>query len=322
MSVTHRESDGIKRSNIVTGVPLGTTETVAWTLLGAVVNNVILSERSTMENLIPDDDQRRIQRALNEAKKRELKEKYGADFSNGESKLPPEMEADWLHYIEEFERQYQNAEQVTVREFIGNPTIKPLADIPPEELQSELDRVLDVMAEHNVGLDFLCEVSLQEQYRFITEELFNEEMDDMRIEGMNHNFIYEEFHPNDEYDAKMFSKNFLDYLFNRDREFIMHTLAKDELYDPGGNAITPDQMRSSIEAFFEKIATISSSNIDVTQCVVEGDYAVVKYNTDWTGFEAGTMKRVAASGEARLRMKRSPYGGWDVVQASVPGWNC
>jgi hypothetical protein len=35
----------------------------------------------------------RIQRALNESKKRELEEKYGAHFSEDESRLPPEIEA-------------------------------------------------------------------------------------------------------------------------------------------------------------------------------------------------------------------------------------
>lgn len=46
------------------------------------------------------------------------------------------------------------------------------------------------------ALDFLCDVDDAEAYRFITEELMDEEIDDIRIEGLRHCFIYEEFHPN------------------------------------------------------------------------------------------------------------------------------
>jgi len=37
-------------------------------------------------------------------------------------------------------------------------------------------------------------------YKFITEELFDHEMDDIMLPGFVHHFIYEEFHPNHEYD--------------------------------------------------------------------------------------------------------------------------
>ena len=37
-----------------------------------------------------------IQRALNDAKKRELEEKYGGTFHSSDPNLPPDIEADWL----------------------------------------------------------------------------------------------------------------------------------------------------------------------------------------------------------------------------------
>ena len=88
-----------------------------------------------------ENEQDRIQRILNEKKKRELEEQYGMIFSDEEMELPPEVEGEWLDYVAEFERQFEDAEQITIREFIGNPVIKPLADIAEDDLEAELEQI-------------------------------------------------------------------------------------------------------------------------------------------------------------------------------------
>jgi hypothetical protein len=59
------------------------------------------------------------------------------------------------------------------------------------------------LAEYGVYVDFLYEVDTTEMYCFVTEELLDEEIDDVRIPGLQCHFVYEEFHPNDEEGAKM-----------------------------------------------------------------------------------------------------------------------
>jgi len=154
---------------------------------------------------LPDDDlPERAQRVVNDYKRKELEERYGAVFSSEtDSALPSEVEAQWLENIDEFERQFENAAQVPLREFLGSPSTRPLADIPPFELETELNGLLDLLAEQGVVVDFLREVEDAEAYRFITEELFNEEIDDIRVPGMVLHFIYEEFHPGDDEDADL-----------------------------------------------------------------------------------------------------------------------
>ncbi|PYV43615.1 MAG: hypothetical protein DMG06_09925 [Acidobacteria bacterium] len=275
-----------------------------------------------MSDSNPEDDrQQRIQRALNEAKKRELKKKYDMDFSEGKSELPPDLEGDWLNHIEEFERQYQSGKRTTVREFIGDPSVKPVAEIAPGELEAELNKLLDLLESRNIAVDFLCEVESLEAYRFIAEELMDEEMDDIHVEGMTQHFIYEEFHPNDEYDAKQSTEHFLHSLLNRNTEFLLGAFSKEELYDANGSPITLDEMKTSVDDFLATVAMINNSEINVTRCRVEGDYATVEAETSWEGLNAETMAIVSASGPSAIRLKRSPYGGWDVVQAKVAGWN-
>jgi len=177
----------------------------------------------------PDDRERRIQRALNDAKRKELEKRYGMQSSHNDSEMEPEIEGDFLNYVEEFERQYQSAKRATVRERAGSPDVKPLSELTSEELDSALFLLLKRLEAHSIEVDFLCEVEPAEQYRFLTEELLNEEMDDIRIPGMTSHFIYEEFHPNAEYDAKSAAEMFVPGLLSRNTEFLMTHFSKDEL---------------------------------------------------------------------------------------------
>ena len=265
----------------------------------------------------PED---RIQRSLNESKKRELEEKYGP-FQSSESKAPPEIESQFLRNIEEYEQQYQNAGQVTVGQFIGNPVFRKLGEIPHDELETELDTVLECLAGHNVLIDFLCDVPIEERYRFITEELMARETDDIRIEGMNHHFIYEEFHPNDQYDANMFAQDFLHFLLDGNVKYAMNAFSKDEIRDVAGAHTVASVMEKGIREFTGRFMTFIEKTVEPVECTVDGDYATTSFDVSWDGLTADTLERKTFTGIARVRMKRNPFEGWDVVQAIVPGWN-
>lgn len=266
-----------------------------------------------------DETNDTIQRALNEAKKKELEEKFGAKFGETNNSLPPEIESQWLNNVQEFEMQFENAKRISVREFVGNPSFTPLNEIPEENLRQELENVLEYLSDYNINVDFLCEVPDNEAYRFITEELMDHETDDIHIEGMTTNFIYEEFHPNDELDAKNFAEQFLWHLFDRHLEYVVGDFAKDEACDHRGDRITIEQMQTRIKHFYSQFATFSFSKHEVIDCIVSNNDAVVRFNSNWNGLLAETMEQKTFSGITTLKMKKSPYGGFDVVQANVFG---
>ena len=136
-----------------------------------------------------------IQRAMNEQKKKDLENRYGARFVGERADLPPEDEADWLDYIAEFERQCEANGRITVRDFVGDPLLPALASIPAHELPEALQRVVALLMDHNIEIHFDREVTDAEAYRFITDELFEVEIDNVRIEGLHDVFVYSEFHP-------------------------------------------------------------------------------------------------------------------------------
>jgi len=274
----------------------------------------------TMEDGTTDGEQERIQRALNEAKKKEIEKKFGARFGEGEEKLPAEIEARWLDNIEQFELQSQNAKRVTVRERVGNPEFKPFDQVPTEQLRAELDKILDYLESHGVGVDFICDVPVDTAYKFILDEIMDHEIDDIHLPGWMTRFIYEEFHPNDEHDAKEFASLHLWHLFERELDFALSDFAKDEIYDRYGNQITQGKLKKMIMAFHAEYATFTSHKFECSGCTLEGEYATVTFHGTWTGLKTGSMKAVSYEGESELRMKKSPYGGFDVVQAKIDGW--
>lgn len=71
-----------------------------------------------------------------EQKKKKLAEKFGAQF-NHSNDLPPEIESDWLGYIEEFEEQFNGAQKITVWEYIGKPDFKKLDEMNDAEIAAE-----------------------------------------------------------------------------------------------------------------------------------------------------------------------------------------
>ena len=272
------------------------------------------------ESLSEDDLQEDIQRLLNEKKKQELREKYGMQDEWARADLSPEFEAQFLTYVEEFERQFEQAEEMPVRQYIGFPSLRPLTDIPPVELEGALDELLNLLASHGIIVEFLYEVEDREAYRFITEDLLDELIEDIRIPGLRTHFIYEEFYPNDRADAEMWAEEFLYALFGHDEEKVFFTLGDEELYDVEGNPINFRYFKALIEDFYAEYSIISHFDMHTVKAQVDGDYATVEVATTWEGLKRSTNTFVTHTGHSEIRLKRNPYGGWNVIQVKIVGW--
>lgn len=261
----------------------------------------------------------------NELKKEELKNKFGGNFG-GSSDLPPEVESDWLNYIEQFEEQHKRNVQTTVYKFIGEPKYKKTSEIQDKDLIAELDRICEILHNNGIFLDTLCEVDDRELYRFITEELFEQEIDDMRIEGMMTNFIYEEFHPNAKYDIE----SAFDYFFRM-------TLGKSEniggtgydlLYidtknyqNSEGTQIDEEIVLKKINNFldsFDHFEIISIEIIDISINKEETN-ALLTFKTNYEGCFENNEESFVFKGNGEFKLKPSEYGGWDIYNIKMPG---
>lgn len=183
-------------------------------------------------------------RAENEFLKMKMMLELGADvhFSSGG---PPEIENQFLKYVMALEAQSMHPVFTTVFKKIESPShFKPVNEIADTRIDAAFEGLLKYLNDHGISLTWCSpKVTSKELYRFIVEELFQKQIDDIRIPGVVDCFIYDEFYPDHEYEntraavdeciRRIFSKNPFEFLsrFNKDGlRFNKHErLSEDEL---------------------------------------------------------------------------------------------
>lgn len=264
---------------------------------------------SNIDNGWLDEIRRSTQEALSQAKKEKLRDEYGMEFEDVASQLSPEIENEWLDYLLEFERQFEQAKLTTVRERIGNPDLQPLSDLPLDQVDEAGEALLELLAAYGIAIDFLGDVADAEVYRYLTEELLDEEMDDIRIEGMTTHFTY----ATPEYDVQMWVDMFVRDVFTQDRKYFLPGLASRLFFDTQGEPIPAEQFQQMVEAVWERLPPTNQVEVKPITTEVNGDEAQVWAIIAWKNAREKTQGQV----RSYFRLQPSPYTGWDVVQTSL-----
>lgn len=127
----------------------------------------------------------------------------------GANEVPPEIENIFLQSIYTFEQQHANSRQVTVFERMGKPRFRKLSELHPNELPGELQRLYDLLRASQIVFDCICEYDDGVIYKFITEELFEKNVDSCLCQEMLIHFTYEEFHLNHDYELRRITEDTL-----------------------------------------------------------------------------------------------------------------
>ncbi len=155
----------------------------------------------------------------NQLMKLQIEDILGGQIMNGSSsEIPAEIENIFLKNIIEFEKQAKASKQITVFEVLGKPKFKPAESLTEKQLKSELNKANILLNKKYIQLDFLAKYSDLVKYKFITEELMKHETQSLNMPGMITHFIYEEFHPNHEFDIKNKLKHFIYNLLDPELE--------------------------------------------------------------------------------------------------------
>ena len=255
-----------------------------------------------------DEMRQQIQDSLSESKRDELRDKFGMQAEYTNPQLLPEEEIAWLDSVLEFERQFENVKTITVRERIGNPEIKPLDEIPLYALEQAVTDLLDLLAENGVGVDFLGDFDDIAAYRYLTEDLLDEEIDDLRGGWMS---VFTPSTP--EYDVQMWVEDFVLDLFTQEREYFLSSFDKQPLFDMAGEPITAVQFRNQIKTVWQHLPATNKFSIEPITVQVEGDEGTVTAVITWHNNEDEPSGQV----ESTFRLQPSPYTGWDIVQTSL-----
>lgn len=255
-------------------------------------------------------------RAENELLKLKLQAEFGMEQMK--NPLDDKMQNDWLNYIYNFEKQFAENKQVKLYDFINKPPYKKLVELTEEELTQELDAMIEILRANGINLDTICDYDEEVIYKFITEELFEHEMDGMRIEGMMHCFTYEEFHPNHDYDIRARADEFIDSLITKKWDHFMNTviLASEVYYNE--NLYEQEKFKPIIEAFQNEHLKLEINNWEINSVSfnMETETATLEGKIK---YESKTASQIF-EGNVKLEMQLE-YDCWSVSKVVIPGFS-
>jgi len=256
----------------------------------------------------------------NELKRLKLSAEYGAQFHKSEEgNLSPEIENQWLKYIENFEKQYHDCKQVSVFQFLGKPEVLPVSKVPEENIEKELERLENLLHEKGIVLDTLCTVDARELYRFITEELFQHEIDDISIEGMTTNFIYEEFHPNDEYDIERTIDDFFLSLFGSFFDMMENNLSKQVTCGKTERMISRKKALTYLNNFKMAYEKLEQNILEIENIEIKDRKASVSFNISYSAFLEKNKQPLTYEGNTTFMLEKDELDYWVIYKFGFPG---
>lgn len=247
-------------------------------------------------------------REENEFKKLKLSIEHGASyFSEKNPNLPPEIEGQFLDYITNFENASKNAKEITVFEKLGQPEWKKESSLSEEEVTFELEKLELLLQEHNMILDVLADYDNEDRliYKFITEELFDQEITDLNLPGMRTCFIYEEFHPNHEYDLKQNTEDFLRIFFNTKNDYYNKSHSEDAT-----NHVALNNFRSLFEEF-------EMHSFEFQEITFDEKDGIVHFKIDFSAKITGSKTELNYTGKGNISFQNE-YDYWCVREVNLP----
>jgi hypothetical protein len=247
----------------------------------------------------------------------------GAHFGgDGETKLPAELENEFLKNVLAFEKQFEQQKTIKLFDKIGRPQhFKPVSEIPGSEIDKAWVDLHDYLSNLGINLD-VCSpnISNRELYRFTIEELFEQEMDDMDLPGWTNNYIYDEFHPDPVYDnSRLVQQDLFHDIFRKEELFCELQYVKEGFvfnnteykeYKPYF------EMISRFKSLFDEIElvefNVTNCSVSTPNCKVYGNYEA-KVNS-------GTNE-VIFRGNFKVELLFSELGYWDMKSIQIEGFN-
>lgn len=226
---------------------------------------------------------------------------------HGNETMTPRMENIFLSNILRFEEAKSLSKEIPIYELIGKPDYIREEELSDDDLIGEMIRLEKFMEEHGVVCDSLCAVDDRVYYRFLTEELFVQPVSDMKLPGLTAFFIYEEFHPNDEYDTTKMLEAFMKIFLTN--SFDVSTIMLDEEF-----FTNLEQVR-----FFRNLfAEIADLKFEKESFEIKDEYAEILFSCSFEAFTHPGQTGITYKGEGRIRFLKA-YGCWCYEEVQLPG---
>ena len=258
--------------------------------------------------------------AENNLLKLKLGLEYGMEMTELSS-LSPDVENHWLKSVYAWEAAYKNAKRIRLYDYIGRPTYAKWDSLTPQQVTKELERIHTIMENNSVQLSCICKYDDITLYKFITEELFEHEMDDMRVLGMTSHFTYEEFHPNHDYDIREHTADFVKKIFRKQWNEEYDGIILSHKVSFSGTAYDRKGISTIVSTFQEAHSSLRLHKFSVNEVYIEPDYlkAGVLAELSAIGKMQGGEK-IRYIGSCSFKLERE-YDYWQISEFSLPGFS-
>lgn len=260
-----------------------------------------------------NEEEKEKLRQENEIRKIKLELEKGAKFFEGldTPALPPEIENEFLNYIEQFETMNEHSPMISVYDLLGKPDYRTVDDLRDEELMEELDEIFDLLLEKGIHVSSVNVVEDREMYRFITEDIFNHEVYVIKkLPGMMTHFIYEEFFPDDVKDVIGHMEVFFGLLFDLSDE---DNIFQNKVEFRG---TTNKWLYEFRNAYYK----IDLNHLNIHEVQVDDDKdltASVVFHISFDAYIDGLTEKHACTGSGNATLKFTP-GGWMIQTLTLP----
>lgn len=237
--------------------------------------------------------------------------------------LPPGIEHLFLKNVQLWEDAYKKVKQVKVYDYIQRPEYRAADSLNDQEISSELEKINAIMKMNNVCLHVEGQYDARIIYRFITEELFEYETDDMHLPGMTQNFTYEEFHPNHQLDIQRRTMDFFEDWFERKFSDCSWEL-NDEFILPDGRRFQRKDVLTKIQKVFDAYPLFSNVKFAFGETVFQYD----NENGTGLGHAEGRVKYSAVMENGEIVLIEGPFklymsyecNWWNIFYFIFPGF--
>lgn len=255
----------------------------------------------------------------NEFLQLKLKAETGAE-TFFEENIPPNIKNIFLKKIFEFE-QFSKEGLSTVFDILNKPFLPNEKELNDYAIEIAFKDLLKLLEKKDITIVFLGEYDFRTKYKFITEELFFEEVPHYNSDGVICNFLYEDFHPNHTLEIERITHLFISDWMKKgiDKN---HPYLSETVTSPTGKMWHKDEIAFKLNNKFEKFKdlknyhySLDDINFNITNEVgmafAEG---YIKYTA-----VLNTNEEIILEGPFKLYLNLE-YDWWSIFYFVFPGY--
>lgn len=277
-------------------------------------------KKISSENFPMSYDPDENKRMENELLQLKLMAELGVD-AHISANTPASIENIFLKNMLAYEKGLAEAKEINIFGLIGKPDFVSETILDDTSIETALNKIMDLLNEKQIALDFLGNYEDRKKYKFITEELFEEKVMNIQLPGMIMHFIYEEFHPNHKLDIRNKTEKFINSWFIQENENLSFSLA-DILVLPDRKVWKKEKVMDKFAKVFNSFPKFKNGKFTITEINFEIKEDIgLAYAEGIIKYDAYTENQDKIEFEGPFKLYFTlEYEWWSIYYFVIPGF--